>query len=214
VPWPALCPASAAHMCPAAAWHIHEAEATSLFFGSHSVTITPVQHQKKGRLAGSQAGRRASACPAPSEAQRYAGSSTYTERVPEGLEAFQGHQQGHLPTPQPHLPPLRAPTFDHTGGVQQLGLPDGQARALRVMQRVLEPHWPPAVHREWVLHVQQGSRPSLWQQQQQQHWQHPGAGRHAVPAPRGMQASALPSRMYVSQAQGEMRLATLLVKEE
>jgi len=85
-------------------------------------------------------------------------------------------------------------------------------RVMQVLQCVFEPHWPSPSQQEWVLHVQQHF---------QQHHQQPlssfteactsGA---AGPSPAPILFTGLPSRLYVSRARGEVRLATVLVAEQ
>jgi len=76
-------------------------------------------------------------------------------------------------------------------------------RARALMQRLLEPHWPQPAHREWVISAavaRAGEEGPGYKQQ--------GAGSEAAAAPPG-----LCSRMYVQQAEGEMRIATVLVSD-
>ena len=95
-------------------------------------------------------------------------------------------------------------------------------RAAALVRRLLEPHWPLAAQREWVLscgEVQQegggGVRPGAAQEEDggvRQRGSEDGSEGGGVQA-----CVALPglcNRMYVSAAEGEMRIALTVVSEE
>lgn len=81
-------------------------------------------------------------------------------------------------------------------------------RAREVVEKVLDSRWPKPAHREWVIRAGAAGQGPFSSSSSSSHQETEGGG---SPSPEGM--PALCSQLYVQQAEGEMRVAVVVVSD-